>query len=232
MNHIDITSAVTTLDLHIMWLEGLAESMARQGMPPGDVEQARHHARGLDKLSKTLIDFMPDDTIHRIERPYASGVLEVYREPQRGWYEWRIVDNGQTLHDSGTLSNDDGTVGAMYGSPGIALRDALNHDEPPRKPPLVKRIEWLPTCDALSDNLAQVDLLADTVKGLAAELAKASVNAKAQRSSRNPDHAAGRLAMIYLDERTRTTDELADEMNATAARLSEMAHRLSPDSGD
>lgn len=231
MNHIDITSAVTTLDLHTIWLECLAESMERQGMDSGDVEQARHHARGLDKLSKNLVDFMPDDTTHRIERPYASGVIEVYREPEMGWYEWRIMDGGTSLHDTGTLSNEDGTVGCKYGSPGIALRDALNHDEPPRKPTLVRRIEWLPTCDAMSDNIDQVNLLADTVSGIAAELAKASVNAKAQRSTRNPDHATGRLAMIYLGERARLTDELADEMSATAERLRGISHRLAPDSG-
>lgn len=232
MNHIDITSAVTTLDLHIMWLESLAESMERQGLGPGDVERARHHARGLEKLSRTLIDFMPDNTLHRIERPYASGVIEIYREPEMGWYEWRIMNAGTPLHDTGTLANGDGTLGYRYGSPGIALRDALNHDEPPRKPTLIKRIEWLPTRDAADDNLVQVNLLADTVKEIAEELAKASVNAKAQRSTRNPDHATGRLAMIYLDERTGTTDELADEMNTTAARLRDMAHRLTLDSGD
>lgn len=229
MNHIDITSAVTTLDLHIMWLERLAESMARQGMTPGDVEQARHHARGLDKLSKNLVDFMPDDTVHRIERPYASGVIEVYRGPEMGWYEWRIMDNGQVLYDTGTRANNDGAPGAMYGVAGIALRDALNHDEPPRQPSLVEPIEWLPGRDARRDNLAQLERLTATVQEMAETLASTSSAARQRRSTRNPDHADGRLAMIYYDERTRLSDELAEAMIIAAERLRAITDRVARD---
>lgn len=230
MNHIDIAPTVTTLDHHIIWLECLADSMARQDMAPGVIEQARNYARGLDKLSKQLATFMPGDTVHRLERPYASGVIEVYREPSMGWYEWRIVDDGQVLHDSGTQANHDGTRGAMYGVAGIALRDALNHDEPPRQPAVVEPVEWLPTRSASRDNLAQLERLMATVQALADTLASTSADAKAKRSTRNPDHAEGRLAMIYYDERTRLHDELADTMTTAAERLRALAERLSRES--
>ena len=63
--------------------------------------------------------------IHRIDRPYAAGVVEVYGEPDMGWYEWRIVDaQGAVLEDSGR----GGQYGQQYGSPAIALRDAIDRD--------------------------------------------------------------------------------------------------------
>lgn len=66
---------------------------------------------------------MSAEVIHRIDRAYAEGVIEVYGEPDMGWYEWRILERGAVIHD---------TRDAGYGSPAIALRDALNHDEPPQ----------------------------------------------------------------------------------------------------
>nr|WP_163503970.1 hypothetical protein [Halomonas socia] len=62
------------------------------------------------------------DVIHRIDRPFAVGVIEIYGDPNMGWWEWRMLERGAVIHD---------TKEAGYGSPGIALRDALNHDEPP-----------------------------------------------------------------------------------------------------
>lgn len=62
--------------------------------------------------------------LHRIDRPWSPGVIEVYGEPDMGWYEWRIVQGGTVLHDSGRH----GSYGMQYGAAGIALRDALIHD--------------------------------------------------------------------------------------------------------
>lgn len=69
---------------------------------------------------------MTIETLHRIDRPFAEGTIEVYGEPDMGWYEWRIVSRGEIIHD---------TCDAGYGSPALALRDALNYDEPPLPQP-------------------------------------------------------------------------------------------------
>lgn len=48
--------------------------------------------------------------------------IEIYGEPEMGWYEWRIIDGGgRTVRD--TSSERGG--GRQYGQAEIALRDAL-----------------------------------------------------------------------------------------------------------
>jgi len=54
--------------------------------------------------------------IYKIDVPFGAGEIEVYGESDMGWYEWRVVQDGKVLRDT----KDQG-----YGSPGIALRDAL-----------------------------------------------------------------------------------------------------------
>lgn len=79
---------------------------------------------------------MSIEVVYRIDRACSNGVVEVYGEPDMGWYEWRIIKGdakaiqqgrGEILADSGKL----GAFGTQYGSATIALRDGLNHDEPP-----------------------------------------------------------------------------------------------------
>lgn len=42
-------------------------------------------------------------TIYSIPAPdYLYAVIEVYGDPENGWYEWRIVDGGRVVQDSGT----------------------------------------------------------------------------------------------------------------------------------
>lgn len=74
---------------------------------------------------------MTIEVIYRIDRPFDGGVIEVYGEPDMGWYEWRIVSRGEVIADSGKR----GSYGQQYGSPAVALRDALNYDEPPLPQP-------------------------------------------------------------------------------------------------
>lgn len=58
-------------------------------------------------------------TIYSIPAPYyLDAVIEVYGDPENVWYEWRIVDGGRVVQDSGT-------EGRQYGQAEIALRDAL-----------------------------------------------------------------------------------------------------------
>lgn len=165
---------------------------------------------------------MTVEVIHRIERPFADGVIEVYGEPDMGWYEWRILDGkGRALHDTGNY----GRFGMQYGSPGIALRDALNHDEPTgEKPALVVPVAWVPGRDATSENLAQVNRLADAVRDMATALIDEAANARIQRSVMNPDHPNGRLGMIYTDERTTATEQVAQVLNDAADKLRNIAH--------
>lgn len=61
---------------------------------------------------------MDTTTLYKIPAPYGMGkrMIEVYGEPDMGWYEWRIVTDGKIELDT----KDKG-----YGSPEIALRDAL-----------------------------------------------------------------------------------------------------------
>lgn len=63
---------------------------------------------------------------HKVDAPYSmDAVIEVYGGDGEGWSEWRIVDGaGETVQDTGTEGA--GTFrGRQYGSPEIALRDAL-----------------------------------------------------------------------------------------------------------
>lgn len=56
-------------------------------------------------------------TIYSIPAPYSMGaMIEVYGDPDMGWYEWRIVADGRVEQD---------TKEQGYGSAEIALRDAL-----------------------------------------------------------------------------------------------------------
>lgn len=71
------------------------------------------------------------EVIYRADRPSGShGVIEVYGGPAMGWYEWRIKDRGSLILDTARR----GSFGMQYGSASIALRDALNEDEPPPAP--------------------------------------------------------------------------------------------------
>lgn len=56
--------------------------------------------------------------LYSIPAPYSMGgtMIEVYGAPENGWYEWRVIEGGKVLRDT----KDQG-----YGSPEIALRDAL-----------------------------------------------------------------------------------------------------------
>lgn len=56
--------------------------------------------------------------IYSIPAPYSMGgtMIEVYGEPDMGWYEWRVV---------GSDSVERGSKDKGYGSAEIALRDAL-----------------------------------------------------------------------------------------------------------
>lgn len=60
-------------------------------------------------------------TIYTIPAPDSmlEKLIEVYGDPEMGWYEWRIIKRGRTYEDSGR----DG--GRQYGQAEIALRDAL-----------------------------------------------------------------------------------------------------------
>lgn len=57
-------------------------------------------------------------TLYRIPVPYAMGdsFVVVYGDPEMAWYEWRIETAGKVTKD---------TKEQGYGSPEIALRDAL-----------------------------------------------------------------------------------------------------------
>lgn len=64
-------------------------------------------------------------TIYSIPAPDSvAAVIEVYGEPHNAWYEWRIIDGGRTVRDTG-LEGSDAFQGRQYGQAEIALRDAL-----------------------------------------------------------------------------------------------------------
>jgi len=46
----------------------------------------------------------------------GDAMIEVYGDPENAWYEWRVIEGGKVQRDT----KDQG-----YGSPEIALRDAL-----------------------------------------------------------------------------------------------------------
>jgi len=68
---------------------------------------------------------MSTKTFYKIPAPYTSDhTIEVYGDGDNGWYEWRTIEGDTVTQDTGT----DGTGsfrGRQYGSPEIALRDAL-----------------------------------------------------------------------------------------------------------
>ncbi len=166
---------------------------------------------------------MSTEVIYRVDQPFSEGVIEVYGEADMGWYEWRVIENGKTLHDTGRADGYGG-MGMQYGSPGIALRDALNHVEPPaNESTLVTPISWVPGRDATSENLAQVNRLADTVRSMATALVDEAANAKIQRRVMNPDHPNGRLGMIYTDSRTQHAERIAQILNKAADDLRDLA---------
>lgn len=57
--------------------------------------------------------------LYKIPAPYTARneMIEVYGEPDMGWYEWRVVEGGAVLRD---------TKNKLYDCAEIALRDALN----------------------------------------------------------------------------------------------------------
>ena len=68
-------------------------------------------------------------TVYTIDRPYDEGIIEIYvTEVGGGSYEARTIEHGEIIRDTARH----GTVGMLYTSPAIALRDALNHDQPPQ----------------------------------------------------------------------------------------------------
>ncbi len=58
-------------------------------------------------------------TIYTIPAPDSLGaMIEVYGEPENAWYEWRIIDGGRTVRDTGT-----GRPQRLSGTPVRASRD-------------------------------------------------------------------------------------------------------------
>lgn len=55
--------------------------------------------------------------IYSVRVPYGDDTIEVYGEPDMGWYEWRVVT------PTSAVVRD--TKNQGYGSAEIALRDAL-----------------------------------------------------------------------------------------------------------
>lgn len=69
---------------------------------------------------------MSETTFYKIPAPYSmDGFIEVYGGDGEGWSEWRIIDGqGKTVQDTGRECTGS-FRGRQYGSPEIALRDAL-----------------------------------------------------------------------------------------------------------
>jgi hypothetical protein len=64
-------------------------------------------------------------TIYAIPAPDSMrATIEVYGDQDMGWYEWRILDAGRVVYDTGTEGNSH-CWGRQYGQAEIALRDAL-----------------------------------------------------------------------------------------------------------
>lgn len=68
--------------------------------------------------------------VYSVPVPYAvrDEVIEVYGDPEMGWYEWRVVWRGRvigTLRVMDSVLHDTRDTG--YGCAEIALRDALVH---------------------------------------------------------------------------------------------------------
>ena len=65
------------------------------------------------------------NTVYTIPAPDSLGAfIEVYGEPENAWYEWRIIDGGRVVQDTGTEGHS-AFQGRQYGQAEIALRDAL-----------------------------------------------------------------------------------------------------------
>jgi len=64
-------------------------------------------------------------TIYTVPAPDSmTRTIEVYGDKSGAWYEWRVIEAGKTVRDTGT----DGHAafqGRQYGQAEIALRDAL-----------------------------------------------------------------------------------------------------------
>ncbi len=64
-------------------------------------------------------------TIYTVPAPDSiSAVIEVYGDPENAWYEWKIIDGGRAVRDTGNEGHSD-FQGRQYGQAEIALRDAL-----------------------------------------------------------------------------------------------------------
>lgn len=72
---------------------------------------------------------MPKEIVlYSVDHPgHLDGRIEVYGEPDMGWYEWRVIVGPLVKQDTG---RDDGGLGRGYGTAAIALRDALNTEIP------------------------------------------------------------------------------------------------------
>lgn len=61
-------------------------------------------------------------TIYTIPAPDSLGaMIEVYGEPENAWYEWRIIDGGRTVRDTGT----EGVVCGRGRNPTLRLWPAI-----------------------------------------------------------------------------------------------------------
>ena len=57
------------------------------------------------------------EIFYKVPVPYSfDQEVQVYGERDMGWYEWRVMVGQRVIFDSKEMG---------YGSPGIALRDAL-----------------------------------------------------------------------------------------------------------
>ena len=64
-------------------------------------------------------------TMYRLPAPDSrTAEIEVYGEPENAWYEWRIIDGGLIVRDTGNEGHA-AFEGRQYGQAEIALRDAL-----------------------------------------------------------------------------------------------------------
>ena len=65
------------------------------------------------------------NTVYTIPAPDSLvAIIEVYGVPDMGYYEWRILDGGRVVQDTGTEGHS-AFQGRQYGQAEIALRDAL-----------------------------------------------------------------------------------------------------------
>jgi len=68
---------------------------------------------------------MNKKTIYTVPAPDSLGaMIEVYGDPENASYEWKIIDGGRTVRDTGNEGHG-AFQGRQYGQAEIALRDAL-----------------------------------------------------------------------------------------------------------